>query len=157
MYPASSEGLNKETEDSVYFFTVPFGSLNNFSSHQIHIWDRDFSTAEYAYQWKKFFVTEPELAEKILSVKSSHLVKEVALANQDKIPQNWREERVGVMEEILRTKAKQHEDVRDALKRTNKRKIIENSPFDNFWGVGPDGNGQNMVGKLWMKVRDELF
>ena len=60
------------------------------------------------------------------------------------------------MEEILRAKTEQHEDVRDVLKKTGKRTIIENSPVDSFWGIGYDGNGQNVVGKIWMKIRDEL-
>ena len=60
------------------------------------------------------------------------------------------------MEEILRAKTEQHEDVRDVLKKTGKRTIIENSPVDSFWGIGHDGKGQNVVGKIWMKIRDEL-
>lgn len=58
------------------------------------------------------------------------------------------------MEEILQTKATQRQDVREVLKKTGNRKIFENYPVDNFWGVGPDGNGKNTVGELWMKIRD---
>lgn len=58
------------------------------------------------------------------------------------------------MEEILRAKAEQHQDVREILKKTGQRIIIENCPVDGFWGIGPNRNGENMVGKIWMKIRD---
>jgi len=50
------------------------------------------------------------------------------------------------MEQILQNKTEQHEDVREALRRTGHRTIIESSPVDNFWGVGPDGSGENIEG-----------
>lgn len=68
----------------------------------------------------------------------------------------WYDERVAVMEQILKAKTKQHEDVRETLKRTGNRIIVENSPVDSFWGTGPDGKGENIVGKIWMKIRDSL-
>ena len=33
--------------------------------------------------------------------------------------------------------------------------IVEDSPKDNFWGWGENRTGQNNLGKLWMKIRDE--
>lgn len=156
MYPASSDGLNKETEKEVYFFTVPFEPLNNFSAHIIHIWNKDFLTAEHAFQWKKFSAVRPEIANEISDAKSANAAKEISEVNKDKQPSNWHEEKVAVMEEILRAKFEQHQDVRDALQRTNKRKIIENSPVDSFWGAGPVGKGKNNLGLIWMKIRDEI-
>jgi N-glycosidase YbiA len=154
MYPASSKGLNKETEDSIYFFTVPFEPLNNFSAHIVHVWNKNFPTVEHAFQWKKFSLVQPEIANRILSAKSAHAVKEISDANKDKQPTDWHEQRVAVMEEILKAKVQQHKDVQDALERTHKRKIIENSPVDSFWGIGSNKDGKNMLGKTWMKIRD---
>lgn len=158
MYPASNNlGLNKETETAVYFFTNAFYPLDNFSAHVIEIWGRKFPTVEHAYQWKKFSLTHPDIAKEILSATSPEAVKKVSDRHIDKIPVEWYEgASVAVMEELLKAKADQHEDVRDTLKKTGTRDIIENSPVDNFWGAGPDGKGKNMVGKLWMKIRTTL-
>ena len=156
MYPISSEGLNKETNDAVYFFTTAFHPLDNFSAHSIDLWNKTFPTAEHAFQWRKFSSNHPDVAGAILSAKSPHLVKEISDANKDKQPANWHEEKVAAMEEILRAKADQHKDVREILRKAGKRNIIENSPVDNFWGIGPEGNGKNMVGEIWMKIRDSL-
>jgi ribA/ribD-fused uncharacterized protein len=153
MYPDSSEGLNKETEDRIYFFTVPFEPLNNWSAHSIHIWDKDFLTSEHAFQWKKFSIVAPEIANKILLAKSPYAVFKISSLNKDKKPSDWHNKKLAIMEEILRTKIKQHEDVQEAIKKTENRIIIENSPVDSFWGIGPNKDGQNMLGTLWMKIR----
>ena len=34
--------------------------------------------------------------------------------------------------------------------------IVEDSPKDSFWGWGPNRDGENQLGKLWMKLREEL-
>jgi len=156
MYPDSSEGLNKETEDGIYFFTVPFEPLNNWSPHRIYIWNNYFPTSEHAFQWKKFCEVEPEIAKNILSAESPYAVNKISNANKSKQPTDWYEKKLVVMEEILRAKLEQHEDVQDALKRTGKRKIIENSPVDSFWGIGPNKDGKSMLGNIWMKIRDDL-
>lgn len=156
MYPISSEGLNKETEKAVYFFTTAFYPLDNFSSHAIRIWDQNFPTAEHAFQWKKFSVVRPDISQKILEANSPDAVKGISDANKSEQPVTWKDEKVLVMEEILRAKAGQHEDVREILKKTSGREIVENSPVDSFWGIGPNNDGQNMVGKIWMKIRDSI-
>jgi predicted NAD-dependent protein-ADP-ribosyltransferase YbiA (DUF1768 family) len=57
---------------------------------------------------------------------------------------------------ILRAKADQHEYVRRKLLATGNRCLIENSWRDDFWGWGPNRDGKNMLGTLWMRVRAEL-
>lgn len=155
MYPMTDKELNKEDENTVYFFTPAYYPLDNFSAHAISLWGTEFPTAEHAFQWKKFN-DKKDISEEIFRAKSPHLVKNISDIHKSEQPTNWHEKKVQVMEEILRVKAEQHEDVRDMLKKTGDRIIIENSPVDNFWGIGADGNGQNMVGKIWMKIRDEL-
>jgi N-glycosidase YbiA len=156
MYPDSGENLNKETKEAIYFFTPAFYPLDNFSAHNVHIWGMIFPTVEHAFQWKKFSVSHPEIAKNILVAGSPEAVKKISSSNKDKVLEQWYNERAAVMEEILKVKAEQHEDVREILRKTGTKTIIENSPVDKFWGIGPDGKGENMVGKIWMKIRDSL-
>ena len=58
-------------------------------------------------------------------------------------------------EKLLRLKLAQHQEVRDVLAATGAEKIEEDSPTDYFWGVGADGTGQNQLGRLWIKIREE--
>jgi hypothetical protein len=34
--------------------------------------------------------------------------------------------------------------------------LIESAPTDSYWGVGRDGKGQNKLGKIIERIRDEL-
>lgn len=156
MYPATSNELNKETDEAVFFFTPAFHPLDNFSAHRISHWGHDFPTAEHAFQWKKFAVTAPAVAEQILMASSPHQVKQISDSAQTHRPTDWPDQRVAVMREILVAKASQHDDVRECLLKTGKRTIIENSPVDEFWGAGPNGDGVNTIGKLWMEIRDKM-
>jgi predicted NAD-dependent protein-ADP-ribosyltransferase YbiA (DUF1768 family) len=60
------------------------------------------------------------------------------------------------MEQIFRAKLEQHSDVMCVLLPTKSRKLLKVFPTDYYWGTGADGSGQNKMGKLWMKLRDEL-
>ena len=56
----------------------------------------------------------------------------------------------------LYAKFTQHERLRWLLLDTGERKLIEHTSHDSYWGDGGDGSGQNKLGQLLMKVRDEL-
>lgn len=148
--------LNKETEDAVYFYTPIFSALDNFSAHIVEIWGKKFQTGEHAYQWKKFADSHPEIAEKIFVATSPDEVKKISDANKNIVSLSFGDLKVQIMEEILLAKASQHEKVRRILKESGSKTIIENSPTDSFWGIGPDRKGKNVLGKLWMRVRDSV-
>ena len=61
-----------------------------------------------------------------------------------------------LMEKIFRAKLEQHPDVERVLKLTKSRELLKVFPTDYYWGTGADNSGQNKMGKLWMKLRDEL-
>ncbi|MFZ2252864.1 MAG: NADAR family protein [Minisyncoccia bacterium] len=145
---------NRETEDAVYFFTPRFYALDNFSAYSVDLWGNKFPTSEHAYQWRKYSDFHPNIANDILSATSAYATKKIADANKEKATAT-QDERVVFMEIILRAKTKQHDKVKRTLLETGERLIIENAPHDEFWGIG-SGTGQNMLGKIWMKLRDEI-
>jgi len=61
------------------------------------------------------------------------------------------------MEAILRAKLNQHEDVYQNLLDTGTLTIKKIHPQDTYWGTSPEHGGQNMLGVLWMELRDELL
>lgn len=146
--------FNKETEDIIYFYTPTFYVLDNFSAHTVEIWGKKFQTSEHAYQWKKFEESNPKIADAILNATSPNAVKKISDAHKSVASPKFQKIKIEIMEEILRAKTSQHEKVRRILKESGTKTIIENSPIDSFWGAGPDGKGENALGKLWMKVRD---
>ena len=146
--------FNKETADAIYFYTPVFYAFDNFSAHIVDIWGKKFQTSEHAYQWKKFADSNPEIADRIFAATSPNEVKKISDAHKSEVSPEFHDSKIEIMEEILRAKAAQHEKVRKILKESGHKTIVENSPTDSFWGVGPDGRGENALGKLWMKVRD---
>jgi len=66
----------------------------------------------------------------------------------------------GVNEEImltgLRAKFLPGTQLGENLKMLKGFRIVEWSPWDNYWGSGPDGNGKNRLGELLMVVYNEL-
>ncbi|OHA79954.1 MAG: hypothetical protein A2747_01900 [Candidatus Yonathbacteria bacterium RIFCSPHIGHO2_01_FULL_44_41] len=153
-YP--SNDFNKETDDAVYFYTPPFYPLDNFSAFVVQLWGREFQTAEHAYQWKKYIDSYPNIAGQIFEATSPNMAIKIANENKDKVTKEWHDNKVAIMEEILIAKIEQHEKIRRVLLETGGRTIVENSPIDSFWGIGPDGTGNNELGKLYMKLRSRL-
>ena len=148
--------FNRETGTEVYFLIGGFYSLDNFSAHTVELWGLKFPTAEHAFQWKKFSDTRSDIAKKVLEAGSPEIAKRIAASEKLNRSPSWNEDKVTIMEEILRAKLAQHEEVREVLVKTGSRTIIENSPGDGFWGTGSDGRGENMIGKIWMKIRDNI-
>ena len=139
----------------IYFYDQWYDVLNNFSANAVEIDGILYPTSEHAYQATK--CTDPKGKEEIRSARSPLLAKEVSNEKyKDAKDPNWKINKLAVMESILRAKLDQHQEVRDALIKSGNEEIAEDSPVDRFWGRGKDGNGENQLGKLWMKLRSEL-
>jgi ribA/ribD-fused uncharacterized protein len=140
----------------VGFYPREFYVCDNFASFQVEIWGRLWPTSEHAYQASHFFETAPELAEKIAQARSAHDAYKLAKANADIRPAKWEDIKLGIMEEIVRAKLSQHYYIQQKLLQTGNVPIVEDSPKDSFWGWGSDRQGRNELGKLWMRLREEL-
>lgn len=60
-----------------------------------------------------------------------------------------------VMDQVVRIEFETHERPRAVLLDTGNEEIVENAP-DAYWGCGPDGAGLDKLGRILMRVRDEL-
>ncbi len=142
------------SENKVFFYEREFYPFSNFSSFALEWKGYLYMTSEHAYQTEKFL--DVEIIKEIRETKSAHEVFVLSRKYEDKVRPDWMDIRVSVMEEILREKIRQHEYVRQKLLETGDREIIEDSHRDDFWGWGPNKDGQNNLGKIWMKLRGEL-
>jgi hypothetical protein len=141
----------------VAFYEREFYCFSNFSSFAVKWKGKIWQTSEHAYQAAHFLKTAPKVAEEIDKAKSADVAKRIARINIDKVPKNWDDKKIEVMGDILRCKLKQNPYVMYKLKQSGKRRIVEDSPFDSFWGWGKDKKGRNELGKLWMKLRKEII
>lgn len=89
--------------------------------------------------------------------KSENIKQNLKSFKHLKLDPEWESKKVDIMKEILFQKFSQNEDLKNLLLSTENRHIVENSPYDRFWGVHKSGTGKNMLGHLLMDVRHELM
>ena len=148
-----------DTEKQVFFYEQDFYILSNFSSFRLLWRGHDFDTSEHAYHWAKFLNTSDEgeqVCGLIKRARSAHVAFKLAEQHRHLRRKNWDDVKVSVMREILMAKVDQHEYVKRKLLATGDRELIEDSWRDDFWGWGSNCDGKNMLGILWMEVRDLL-
>lgn len=143
-------------EGIVGFFIGDWYVFSNFAPLQIKWRGKNYATSEHAYQAAHFFETDSEISEEIRQCRSP--IEAFTLANSKTALEDpdWADKKLGIMEEILRQKIEQHSIVKEKLIQTKDKLIIEMNDDDSFWGWGSDHKGQNHLGKLWMKLRDEI-
>lgn len=140
--------------NQITFYELKFYMFSNFSSFQVEFDGRLWPTSEHAYQAMKF--EDFEQQETIRAERSAHSAMKLAQANPEKYRADWSETKVAWMEKICRAKLEQHSYIKAKLRQTGEDELIESSPIDPFWGWGPNKDGENHLGKIWMKLREEL-
>jgi hypothetical protein len=148
-----------DSPTQVFFYEQDFYVLSNFSAFTLAWRGMRFDTSEAAYHWEKFTnpgLGRPSVRLAIASAPSAHEAFRIAQMHKHLRRPDWDEVKVDIMREILRAKVEQHEYVHRKLLATGDRELIEDSWRDDFWGWGPNRDGQNMLGKLWMELRAEL-
>lgn len=151
--------LTLDTEREVFFYEQNHYYLSNFSSFAIETEGLVFPTVEHAYHWHKFYGLSPirtEVQNKIFRARSAHDAYKIAQDYKARRVAEWDEIKDMTMFRLLCLKVRQHEYVRRKLLETGDRMLIENSWRDSYWGWGPDRQGKNRLGEIWMRVRNEL-
>lgn len=152
--------LKLDTDKQVFFYEQDFYVLSNFSPFRLVWRGHDFDTSEHAYHWEKFDtgrLAASETQRRILSARSAHDAFKIAEEFKASSRVDWDAVKINVMSHILCAKVKQHEYVRRKLLQTGTRELVENSWRDDFWGWGPNRDGKNMLGMLWMEIRADLL
>jgi len=146
----------ENVNDFIGFYTREFYCLDNFSAFEIVYNGVKYKTIEHAYQSLKFSKIMPKVAAEIINSSSPYEAKKIADKYAEHVELSWHDTKVDLMEKLLRAKLEQHPFVQKKLLETEDYLICEDSPIDEFWGIGKNKKGQNVMGKLWMKLREEL-
>jgi len=134
--------------------------LSNFSPHLITMekWGhKEQVTVEHAYQACK---TEDKKAQ--LAILRAGTPQEAKRRGRG-VPliEGWDQMKRGVMERLVRQKLKENRGLIDELLQTGDAELVEATWWhDTYWGVCTcdrhRGQGENHLGKIWMKLRREL-
>lgn len=127
--------------------------LSNFAGFGFELDGHYWKTMEHYFQAQKFIGTDQ--FEKIRDAGSPKQAKALGQSRAVPIRKDWEEVKENIMLQGLREKFKIPE-LRSILLSTGKKELIEDSPNDAYWGVGPRGKGKNRLGHLLMELREEL-
>jgi len=149
--------LNLENVKIIEFYRAndpEHGFLSNLYKKPIIFENREFSCGEYAYQFGKY--RDEDTKEWAMQCPKPHLLAILShnLLGWDIVP-HWKDIKVPRMKAVLKVKF-QDPELREKLLATGDSRLVENSKIDSFWGKGKSGKGKNMLGKLLMKVREEI-
>ena len=122
--------------------------LDNFSAFGFVMNSEYFQTSEHAFQYLKFVDTNKEIANKIKESFSPNDARNIAHENKEYRLSNWK---------VLRLKVEQNPIVKEVLLNTKDYIIVENCiDEDTDWGLDNNNQGNNYLGKIWMKIRDDI-
>jgi len=144
-------------EGVIGFYPREFYPLDNFQAFQVDIGGVVYPTSEHAYHAMKFIRDAPDIYDLILQARSPHDALKIAQAHKERQSPNWDEDKDEIMYLICKMKLDQHPYVAKKLLETVGFTLVEDSPKDSYWGWGPDKKGENKLGKIWMRLRDELL
>ena len=118
-----------------------------------------FATSEHLYQAAKFGAA-PAVQRRIAEAPTAREAAAIGRGAAAGLDPRWNEQRVNVMRWVLRMKREANAAAIDAaLARSGERAIVEVSTRDPWWGAKPDGDryrGANVLGRLWMELRQQL-
>ena len=140
-------------QDTIYFYTPDgdHGAFSNFARFGVALDGEWWPTAEHYFQAQKF--DDRAIAKKIRRAPTAKQAAVLGRTRALPLRPDWDEARVEVMRRVVTTKFQTHAALRELLLSTGERPLVESAPGDAFWGTGPDGTGENRLGRLLEELR----
>ena len=147
--------LAKKKIETIDNFNGVFDFLNNEYPCEVYYEGRTYPSVFHASQAARS--TKDHERAKIALAESMQELYEIVTEIED--PDDWQSRRLTVMETCLRDKFRRHRDLRERLRKTGNRDLIntyaDKSASNLFWGI-VDGKGQNHLGDLLQTVRLDI-
>ena len=132
----------------------PLGYLANYSNHGFIKDGVYYKTAEHYYQASKF--DDEKIRQKIIN---SPTPKEASIIGRDRNnirKKDWSHQKLDEMYMAVYLKFSQNKDIRSKLIETRNKEIREMTTKESYWGIGPNLDGINHIGKILMRVRKKV-
>ncbi|EGC36154.1 hypothetical protein DICPUDRAFT_22458, partial [Dictyostelium purpureum] len=135
----------------------PYYEFTNFYEACFNLDGLYWKTSEHYYQAQKFSPNKA-IMEQVRHLPNPREAFKFGNFKGHKhfIRKDWHDIKEEIMEKAIRAKFEQNSKLQNLLFKTKGSELIENSPFDDYWGIGINNNGQNRLGVILMKVRDSL-
>jgi ribA/ribD-fused uncharacterized protein len=141
-----------EKSDDILQFQGEYRWLSNFWDCHVEYDGRVFASVEHGYHYSKCETQEDK--DKMYTKNSPQLSRR--FSKKIKVRSDWDDVKLEIMEDLVRQKFNDP-TLRKKLLDTGKRHLQEGNRWgDKFWGTTLKGEGENHLGKILMKIRDEL-
>jgi ribA/ribD-fused uncharacterized protein len=137
-----------------YRVSEPYGFFSNFAPYPIVVGGVTWPTSEHYFQAQKF--ADPATQKRIRTANSPMDAATLGRSRSFPLRRDWESVKDQVMYKALTAKFTQHPDLHEQLLATGDAQLVEHTANDRYWADGGDGKGKNMLGKLLMRLRDEL-
>ena len=143
---------------------LPWNRITDFHQKEYHFLS-NFFEADVTWSGLTYHSNEAAFqAQKCITEKEKLLFTEYgpsmskSMGRRVQLRPDWEQVKVGIMEEIVRAKFNQNPELSEKLIATGNKVIVEGNHWgDTCWGVDTRiGQGENHLGKILMKVREEL-
>ena len=127
--------------------------LSNFFPAEVTYNGLTYQNNEAAFQAQKTYSKEERIEFTTLEPRDAK-----RRGRRVRLRKDWEQVKDRVMEEIVRAKFSQNEELKEQLLATGDAQLVEGNRWnDRYWGVDiRSGVGENHLGKILMKVRSEL-
>ena len=130
------------------------GYLANYSSHGFYKNNIYYKTVEHFYQSEKF--EDLDIKNSIINCETPKEASNIGRDRNLKRIDNFKDIKLNVMYEGLYLKFSQNKDIRSKLIETGNKLIREMTVKESYWGIGPNLDGDNHIGHLLAKVREQV-
>lgn len=140
--------------------------LSNFYPCKFEFNGKTFNFSEQCFMYQKAILfNDFEIAKQVLNETDVRKIKALGRKVKNFNNELWDKHKEDFMFNACYAKFSQNDKLKDFLLSTGNHEIIEASPVDNIWGIGfssdnamenVDKWGQNLLGKVLMKVREDL-
>ena len=137
-----------------YKVSESYGELSNFAPFPVEIDGTVWPTTEHYFQAQKFPGTPR--AEAIRRAVSPMIAARMGRSRQYPLRPDWEQVKNEIMYSTVLAKFTQNDALRELLLATGDAEIVEHTKNDSYWGDGGNGSGRNELGKILMRVREEL-
>lgn len=138
-------------------FFEKYRFLSNFWPAKVSFEGMEFESIEHAYQAAK--TLDLEIRTQFQGIKANeakNLAKKFKTSWKDKMREDWDDVKLQIMEDLVRQKFTTHLDLKQQLIDTGGCYLEESNTWHDVWWGVCKGKGENHLGKILMKIREEL-
>ena len=129
-----------------------FCEFSNFYQASFTIDGKEWKTVEHYFQAQKCL--NEKVREELRALSTPKEAKK--MGSKVLLRSDWDKVKINIMVQACRAKFTQNEALKKLLLSTGIKELREHTARDKFWGDGGNGKGRNELGKVLMKIREEL-